>query len=657
MHVRPRLTLLSVTAPRSLRLLPLFSIVALLGGISSSRAEAADPWETLRPREALPSVAFTHENLTHRYTMLRRADRAHYLFCGQGELEVSSRALLKKGMRQARYVLTSTIDGARPHHELVARVRRVSRGAFVDHDRMTRPAAALRRTRLRLGRGCHTVELALPRSTTEHVAVRVRFAIEPATKRPWHDATAVIGAPIQPIQVGSRTVPYHRLDADQDLTIEVDGPAWVRVLARPLGQDVPMSHALHVTRGGETHRAYLLRSTPSRRAKLIDRAAPGDRVGRASEVVFPVPAGRHRLGLQASPGLAILLRAQTAVPGDRGLPAPAEARWALRGRLGLFYDDNILRYSEKFIQRFAEGRDPGRFRVRSLDDIVQRIDLDIHRRFAGLGDRPARVGIGVEHRAYSRNSIKDSTRVHASWWQDLGLGRSLHIASRWRPSFYVRHLRDSDLTGRQPRADPFRAFSFDQADLHATYAHAAGASLRLRYHLGWATLRHSEAFREFDSTNFSAGLRLDQQLTRGWRLSYGFEQHVSAARGFDEPGETRVTSDDTDPTYRQSDIMLAARYRFPGARRSTLFFQTELGLRDYTTDKPANLAPLHAGRDDTLLRLYASWQIDLGKRYAFTLFAQSRTRSSSAPIDLDIGAEKDFDQAELGARLSIRFGG
>ena len=454
------------------------------------------------------------------------------------------------------------------------------------------------------------------------------------------------------LTVGDRQTPYQRLAAGRALALDIQGPIWLRLLARPLGQSGDMSYRLSVEDRGRTYRSYLLQGKVSRRARLENH--PDGGIAAANEVVFPLAAGRHRLRIRASRGLPMLLRVQVATADEQAAQL-TPARWSLGGRFASFYDDNILRYSEKFIERFERGQDPGRFHVDSLDDVVQRVDLTLGRRFPGVRRRPALLELYLEHRAYSRNPIKDWTKVAASWQQDLGLGRRLGVVASWAPSFYVRHLRDSDLTGSGGN-DPFRAFEFDRAELRLEVAHRAATSFDLRYHLGLADFRHAAAFREFDSQNLFAGLRLDQRVGRGWRLSYGLEQTISGARGYDEDGETLATSDDTDPSFRQTDLMLAARYRFPGKRRSTLFLQAEAGLREYTTDKPATQAPLHAGRRDDLLRFYLSWRLSLSSRYGLTVFAQTRDRSSDAPIRLDIGEEKDYKQFELGARVSVRFG-
>ncbi len=645
---------------------PRFAAAVLAAMLLAPSAGAGD----LEPREQLSEAIFRAGGAPRAYTRLSASDRASYSFCGQGRLQVLSRAMMPGRTTAARYTLDLQIDGAAPGRELAYRVTAAAGAEFNQRTR----AGMLRRTAIDLVRGCHTDELSLARSTVEAVAVRLAWDPRPATRRRWSDGE-VAGGERTLVEVGDRRAPYLLLAPGEVLELAVDGPAWVRVLTRSVGHGND-SYALTVERKGKSspggapgkpYRDYRLETSPSKRARLLAApgtrigkarvlAAPGNRIGKARDVVFAVGRGTRRLELRGPAGHSLLLRPEIAERSEDRLPGTPEPGWTARARLASYYDDNILRYSEKFIERFENGQDPDRFRVESLDDTVQRADVYLRRGFTGLASQPAELGFDLEHRDYLRNDVKDWSRFSASWHQELRRGRRLAASISWAPNFYVRHLRDSDLTGGGQDADPFQAFEFERAEARLRFGQELGASIDARSHLGVARFRHSPAFREFDSTNLFGGLRLDHELSRRLRLSYAFELTDSDARGWDQAGETRATSDDTDPSYLQLDLMLAARIRLPSRRRQILFLQAEGGRRDYTTTKSEDDAPLHAGREDDLLRLYASWQLDLARRYRLTVFAQSRERSSTAPIDLDIGVEKDYEQWEAGVRLSARFG-
>ncbi|MEM1205832.1 MAG: hypothetical protein AAGN66_21560 [Acidobacteriota bacterium] len=626
----------------SLHLAPLlvaYLLVALLFVGSPTLAEDLAPTEPV-----LRSLFRAVEGEPKPYLRAEVGRHFEFPFCGEGRLAIHSRAMLEPRVRAARYSLTYSLDGQPEGVTRRFRAERTESGRFGPDLR----AGGLRSIPLDVARGCHTLKLALDASTESVVGLRVTFAERSPTKRAWEGAQ-VHGGQDATVWVGDRTTPYRRLAPAETLNLRVVGPAWVRLLVRTAGAE-PGVHRLDVQDGGEPLRSYLIESRPSTRAR--PGGDPTSILSRADEVTFPVGPGDHDLGVRSASGVDLLVRAQVAArsAGERG-----ESRWATRARLSLLYDDNILRYSERFIARFEQGRDPDRFRVSSLDDWIQRVELNTERTFRGLAGREAGIELGLEHRAYQDNSIKDWSQVSLAWSQQLARGRSFKLRAAYLPDFYVRHLRDSDLTGRVGRPESFQSFDFSKRELRAEYRQPLGRSSNLRAHLGFAQFDHSDAFREFDSDNGFLGARLDHRISSSTRLSFAAEWTHSEARGFDEAGETRATSDDTDPTYRQLDLMTAVRFQLPSRKRQLLFFQAEVGLRDYTTSKPSSLAPLHFGREDELLRIYASWQLDLSDRYTLTVYAQRRERSSTAPVELDVGVEKNYDQLELGTRLAIRF--
>lgn len=616
--------------------------------------------DELKPEGDVPTVVLrVPDKDPQLYRRLDLGSGATFNVCGQGKAEVLSRALIDDGASAARYVIDLAVDGRRPAQELGHRVPRVDTVRFDEAG-----SGALRRDRLKLTRGCHTLKLSLARSTTPAVAVRVRFDEERPTKRSWQDLDPPSAFATVPVRAGDRTTSYRRLPSGESLEVEVQGPAWLRLRLRPLlerrGAE-PSSYRVEVRRKDRrdrTYRSYEVDGKPARGARIV--GDDGARPASADEIVFPVGPGTHSLRVTVSRDVPsqeksrdVLVRLQRADAPTDPLPDMHEG-WTTTARLTSYYDSNILRYSDKFIQRFDRGEDPDRFRVESLDDVVHRVDVGADRRFTGLAGREARLSVDASHRAYQRNSIKDWTRWQIGLRQDLGRGRW----ASWRvvglPDFYIRHLRDSDLVGAPP-TDRFQAFELEKWETVGTYSHRLGHSSRLRYELGWARVEHADTFREFDSTDLSLAVRLDHRLSRRVRGALTVELIESDARGYDEAGETLATSDDTDPTYRQTNVAGSLRFRLPGERYQSIFLQAQAGIRDYTTDKPVTVAPLHAGREDEILRLYAAWELELTERLRLTVFGQSRDRSSSAPIDLDIGVEKDYDQYELGVRLGARW--
>jgi hypothetical protein len=423
------------------------------------------------------------------------------------------------------------------------------------------------------------------------------------------------------------------------------------VLSRPIVVS-ERSYGLEVIKNERSFRSYRLGVKRSKRSSLADDSTVT--LGIGQEVVFALDRRNHDVQLFAADDL--VLRIQVAERTQKDVQDSLPGGWNLIARLASYYDANILRYSEKYIQSFENGDDPGRFRVQSLDDIVYRADLYVDYGFAGLKQRPAELSLDFEHRAYQKNSIKDWSRFGISFSQEFRKNRRLTLRLSTTSDYYVRHYRDSDLTGQGSTSDPFRAFGYKKTEGLLTFAHEVGASMNARYYVGLAQLDHFATYEEFDGRYIFVGLRHEYRAGSRWRLSYGLQYTDSEAQGYDQPGETRESSNDADPSYLQSSIMAAARLRLPGKRLHFLFAQVELGWRDYTTDKSPDQDRYHSGRDDKMARIFISWNLDLSERYRLTLFAQARQRRSEATASFDIGAEKDFDQYEVGIRLRARFG-
>jgi hypothetical protein len=52
-------------------------------------------------------------------------------------------------------------------------------------------------------------------------------------------------------------------------------------------------------------------------------------------------------------------------------PAKAKNKWSISLSLSPYYDSNILKYSNKYIERFKNGEDEGRFHIHSIDVLTK----------------------------------------------------------------------------------------------------------------------------------------------------------------------------------------------------------------------------------------------------------------------------------------------
>ena len=53
-----------------------------------------------------------------------------------------------------------------------------------------------------------------------------------------------------------------------------------------------------------------------------------------------------------------------------GKPKKKKDKWRLTLSIGPYYDSNVLKYSDKYIERFKNREDPGRFHINRIDDLT-----------------------------------------------------------------------------------------------------------------------------------------------------------------------------------------------------------------------------------------------------------------------------------------------
>ncbi len=159
--------------------------------------------------------------------------------------------------------LISAVDGSRVAQELSYRSTRIESGSFDDA-----VAAVRRRSPIRLVRGCHTLQVTLRRSTVDVVGLRVLHDERSPTKRAWEDRPVLGGAPAI-VVVGETETAYRRVDAGKSARLSLAGPAWVRVLSRPLGASATssgaQSYGLAVLKDERPFRSYRLAAKRSER--------------------------------------------------------------------------------------------------------------------------------------------------------------------------------------------------------------------------------------------------------------------------------------------------------------------------------------------------------------------------------------------------------
>lgn len=469
------------------------------------------------------------------------------------------------------------------------------------------------------------------------------------------------GAESVALKTGASTRTYFATWAGQAVEIPLVGPGVVEILGRSLtavdAQPVRWSYRID---DGDLYESTL---SASRADGVTIVRRPGQKdlePGKLHRRRVSVGPGRHTLklkvGKRGDSGAAWRVR-MVKDSEHRVRPSHREASWAYRLAVEPAYDSNVLRYSERYIDRFENEQDPGRFRIESLDDVVTRADVRLERRFRGLAGRRAQVHLNASTRSYARNDVKDWHRLELGWRQSLAERSRLDVAVQWIPEFYIRHQRDSDLRGIAVGSDRFQAFAFEKVGLTTTFRKPLGAGWTGRLELQWSENDYLEGFNEFDDEQMRLGLRADHRWSDRWSFAYRYRRTHSDAQGFDEPTETRATSDDSDASFEQDALFGSITFRHPRSEAGDDRFRVELEIsaRRFTDDRGPAVAPLYAGREDLRWNLGLYYDFPVGDGLTGSAFFKWQQRTADSDISpFDLGREKDFEVYTAGFRLSFR---
>lgn len=330
-------------------------------------------------------------------------------------------------------------------------------------------------------------------------------------------------------------------------------------------------------------------------------------------------------------------------------------------KLSTVYDDNILRYSDYYLTKFENSEDSGRFHIQTSDGIILNTSLELSATFLLIGKNKTILACDLNPQFYLNNSIKNWTHYGLNLQQFVYKGISVNLSYNYLPSYYVRHYRDddwADIFGYTPESyQPF-SFSKNEYGIWIQNSFFKKKTTRLRLMIDYDEYFYNEHYTEYDCTNTTFGFRIYNTIRKKLKLDFGYRFCMSNAKGYDEPGELKETSDDSDPSSDEDEYYCAAKWSFnPIFKRSSSFAVDFLYRKScYTTKHYLELDKLHAGRTDYQYRLKLTYEIILLKSLRMSVFyvwnKQDSDTKAEANIEL-VSREKDYLQNQYG--LSFRY--
>ena len=330
----------------------------------------------------------------------------------------------------------------------------------------------------------------------------------------------------------------------------------------------------------------------------------------------------------------------------------------LKVRLASIYDDNILKYSNKYLERFMYGLDEGRFHINTYDDAIIFTSLGLTWTFKIFGNKKSKINGDVSRRSYIVNDIKSWNYFTIGFRQYFAKKASFKILYSFIPDFYVRHFRDEQwvfLFGNTTRT--FQPYVFSKDNYGFWIQNTFFKNSRVKFSLYYSTYYHNERYTEFDSKNFTYSFQLYQRIHKKVRIDIGYQYITSDAKGYDSSVETPETTNGPDATYVEDRFLFGIVWQPPRIAKRKHSLEGKMGLfkRYYSSSHPWQIDRLHAGRVDENLRFYVYYKLKLNKSWQLTAYYNWFRRKSDTSALLNkrfVSNEKDYRQNIIGLEVT-----
>lgn len=347
------------------------------------------------------------------------------------------------------------------------------------------------------------------------------------------------------------------------------------------------------------------------------------------------------------------------------LPMPAtgapEGNWQVQITESALYDGNVLRYSDKYIERFRNREDAGRFHISRYDDLTFQTSLKITRSLDLFPALSSSIAGQIQYKRYTHNPVRN--------WYSVGLTIRQAVAERtivilsysYMPNFYVRHYRDEDWVAVYGyTAETFKPFEFSKDNVSLTTQYTIFTDTRVRATIAYARYFYNQHFTEYDSKDWSLGLNVTQPVHRRLNINVGYRYVNSNASGVDTPFETKENSDDADADFNEHEFRAGIEWRMPRlfGRPTNIEMGVQWDIRDYSSPHSPSMDPFHSGRRDYEYGIDLSYGVrvlpTLDVALAYSWSARS-TRTSTSQNAVYLSDEKDYHQHQIGVELAYAF--
>jgi len=324
------------------------------------------------------------------------------------------------------------------------------------------------------------------------------------------------------------------------------------------------------------------------------------------------------------------------------------------------YDDNILKYSDKYLKRFMNNEDEGRFNIKTYDDLIIYTSFKMSYSFRVFKKLKTKVNGEASRRSYVVNDIKSWNYFAFGIQQYFTKKASFKFSYSFIPYFYVRNFRDDQWVeeyGYVP--ETFKPYVFSKDDYGFTLQNTFFKNTRVSLSLHYAIYYYNKYFTAYDSKDLFYGVKVYQYVHKKVRLKAGYQFVTSDAKGYNSAIETPETTQGPDADFVEDRFTLGGTWYLPRINnyRHNLDVNFGVYLRYYSSKYPPLVDPLHAGRYDKNYRLSTSYRIYLSKSLRASVFYKLFVRDSNTKAAINsiyVSNEKDYSQYHVGLEISYK---
>jgi len=311
-----------------------------------------------------------------------------------------------------------------------------------------------------------------------------------------------------------------------------------------------------------------------------------------------------------------------------------------------FYDNNILRYSDYYIDKFLSGENGGRFHVNTFDDLIiaPQATIAYGKRF--FRGSYSEISFGAKYNKFFVNSIKDWGKYAFALRHVFPTRTTFSFEYSFIPKYYIRHYRDKEWVEAYGYGeDAFKEYSFRKDDFSFVLKQRVMKVLELKLYYDYGKYYYNKYFTEYDATRNLVGARMFYDFSRKLKVNFGVKYSFSDARG----------KKNVDPTYDEYKFYFGFTFVPPkiyGFGNSVTALAI-YGTRNYLSPfSPAN-DPVHSGRNDEYFQMFFNYKFSITKRSDLIFYANYNKRDSGtswSETNDFVAREKSFDQFKIGVK-------